>query len=225
MSTRYSLIPLLFLLLPAYKAFSLEGQELLDAQKAKLEAIGVDMNQSGKNLYDTFTNSPQKVAESGCLDQIRGIGVDAIVIDPMNLLGAVYAALKDEIMNQACSAATDFANALNEELNAKLELPYGIASIEIDGVGSVTGDGGVFKPDVQLDNEKVAQDVTKTVLESARGGNYSSRTGLIKNSTKQILKNELKKDTSDVEKQLENVIDIDKIWGGEKKDKDKGNNG
>ena len=90
---------LVAILLGSTQAFAEEettmGQALLDDQKAKLERIGVDMNQSGKELYDTFTSNPQKVVESGCLDNMRNIGLDIIVIDPANLLGALYAALKD----------------------------------------------------------------------------------------------------------------------------------
>lgn len=199
---------------------AISGQQLLDEQNKKLEQIAIDMNKSGKKLYDTFTSEPQNVAESGCLDKIRGISADVIVIDPANLLGAVYSALKDEIVSQACSAATEYANKLSEILELNLELPYGIASIEIGAGDNATGGGGAFQPDVKLDNEKVAEDVKKTVLEKARNRQYKASDNVRFSETEKRFKNTKSKSTKDAEKQLENIVDVDKIWGG----KDEGGN-
>lgn len=216
MFIKYYSIALLVLIFSFNVCAESEGQALLDEQKEALEKSGIDMNQSGKLLYDTFSNSPQTVAESGCLNNLRGVSVDAIMIDPMNMLGAVYSALKDEIMTQACSGVTDFANTLNDDLNTKLELPYGIASLEIDDIAPAAGSEGVFKPNVKLDNEKVANNVAKSVLKSVRSKNYDSRSGIIKKPVKRISQNQQITDTSDVEKKLEDAIDIGKIWGGKK---------
>lgn len=199
-----------------------EGKAILEAQKKKLEEIAIDMNQSGRELYDTFSNNPQKVAESGCLDNIRAISADAIVIDPMNILGAVYAALKDELKNQACSAATDFANKLSDELDYKLTLPYDIGSLEVGGDGSVTNDG-VFKPNVELDNEKVANDVTKSVLEKARNKKFDAKSGVKRNSRQEFIRSQKANNSKDVEKKLEDIIDLDRFFGAEKKEGE-GNN-
>lgn len=193
---------------------TITGQQLLDEQNKKLEQVAIDMNQSGKKLYDTFTSEPQNVAESGCLDSIRGISADAIVIDPANLLSAVYSALKDEVMSQACSAATEYANKLSEMLEFKLELPHEIASIEIGAGDGATGDGGIFQPNIKLDNEKVAEDVKKTVLEKARNRQYKASDNVRFSETEKRFKNTKAKSTKDAEKELENIVDIDKIWGG-----------
>ncbi|MDI4652579.1 MULTISPECIES: hypothetical protein [Pseudoalteromonas] len=196
------------------KGGEVSGQALLDEQKAKLEKLGVDMNQTGKALYDTFTSKPQKVKESGCLDSIRAINANAIVIDPMNVLSAVYSKLKDELVNSGCSAATDYANELSGLLAQKLELPYGIASLDISTSGSATGDNGVFNPDVKLDNEKVANEISNSVVKDARSNSYSAKSGLQMKGTIKRTKSTKSPNTKDAEKAIENAIDVDKFWGG-----------
>lgn len=199
------------------------GQALLDEQKEKLEKLGIDMNQTGKALYDTFTSEPQKVKESGCLDSIRAINANAIVIDPMNVLSAVYSRLKDELINSGCSAATDYANELTALLTQKLELPYGIASLDIGSSGSATGEGGVFNPKVELDNEKVAKEISDSVVKDARGNSYSAASGLKMKGTIKRTKSTKSPNTKDTEKAIENAIDVDKFWGGSNKEGDEGN--
>lgn len=208
----------------AVSAEQLSGQELLDAQKQKLEEIGIDRNKAGKDLYSSLSSEPQKVAESGCLDQIRGISVDAIVIDPTNLLGAVYSALKDELVSQGCSAATQYSNQLNDALNTKLELPHDIGTIEVGTGSSGSGDGGVFQPNVTLDNDEVAENVKDAVLNDAMQRRYNAADNVRINSTQQKFKSERAKDTSEAERKLENIIDIDKIWGGQNEGEEEGNN-
>ncbi|MEJ6534039.1 MULTISPECIES: hypothetical protein [Pseudoalteromonas] len=203
------------------------GQALLDEQKAKLEKLGVDMNQTGKALYDTFTSKPQKVKESGCLDSIRAINANAIVIDPMNVLSAVYSKLKDELVNSGCSAATDYANELSGLLAQKLELPYGIASLDISASGSATGNEGVFNPDVKLDNERVANEISNSVVKDARSNSYSAKSGLQMKGTIKRTKSTKSPNTKDAEKAIENAIDVDKFWGGSNKEgsENEGNEG
>lgn len=206
-------------------ANGVSGQALLDEQKKKLEELGINMNQTGKELYDTFTNEPQKVAESGCLDSIRAINADAIVIDPMNVLSAIYSQLKDELVNSACSAATDYANELTGLLTQKLELPYGIASLDIGSSGSVTGEDGVFNPNVTLDNERVANEISESVVKDARSNSYSAQSGLQIKGTIKRTKSTKSKNTKDAEKAIENAIDVDKFWGGKQEEGAGENNG
>ena len=197
------------------------GQALLDDQKAKLERIGVDMNQSGKELYDTFTSNPQKVVESGCLDNMRNIGLDIIVIDPANLLGALYAALKDELLNQACEAATKHANKLESKLQEKLELPYGIASVEMS---DETESDSIFQPNITIDNDKVAEDIKEGVLNQARKRGYKASDNVKFNGTQRKFRDQEAKDSSDAKEKIENIIDVDRIWGGISKEEQGGNN-
>ena len=184
------------------------GKELLEKQQKQMDELLVDMNKTGKDLYDEITNEPQGVVESGCLGSIRDIDLSVVPIDPMGILGAVYAAIKDQITDLSCSAA--------KELTGKLETPFGIVSLEASN--NPPEDQGIFKPNVIIDNEKVGKEVTEEVLEGVRNNRYNSSSGLNNTSIKEYKSNNKPRNSKDVEKKLENVIDVNKIWGGDGED-------
>lgn len=192
------------------------GKELLEKQQKQMDELLVDMNKTGKDLYDEITNEPQGVVESGCLGSIRDIDLSVVPIDPMGILGAVYAAIKDQITDLSCSAAKDFAEQANNELTGKLETPFGIVSLEASN--NPSEDQGIFKPNVIIDNEKVGKEVTEEVLEGVRNNSYNSSSGLNNTSIKEYKSNNKPRNSKDVEKKLENVIDVNKIWGGDGED-------
>ena len=49
------------------------AEQLLQQQKDTLEAMQVDLNKSGSDLYDDFTTPPQSMEESGCLTDARSL--------------------------------------------------------------------------------------------------------------------------------------------------------
>lgn len=196
--------------------------DLVALQKQQLELILVDMNQTGAAIYDTFTTDPQGVVESGCLDDLRQIDIDAITIDPTNILAAVYATLKDEIRTMGCNAANEKMNEITAKLEQNLELPHGLGTIDISqGAGIGDGSDGLSDVNVELDSDKVAADITSETLGDVRVSPYkvSQNLSAIEEVSKDKNSNPL--NSKGLEKTLEDVIDIDSFWGEKEKDEDK----
>ena len=194
------------------------GQEILEQQQEQIENIMVDINQSSKELYETMTTKPQNVVESGCLGNLRNISLDGLVVDPADLLAGVYASLKDQLYDMACSAASDFANQATEKLNASLELPYGLGKIGVSqGSGIGKDPDNIFKTEVTIDSDEVASDVTEGILKDARVSPYSVSSNVQELEERVRNKGTASKKRNEYEKKLEGMLDIDKLFGGDDK--------
>ena len=199
-----------------------KGKELIQKQKEEIENIMIDMNKTGAEIYDTLTEDPMSVAEAGCLDQIRWIDLDVMVIDPMDIWAGVYSMLKDQIYNMACEAANESINEANGILQTNLELPYSLGEISTSTPTYNTNPGGgVLDIDVDLDNDEVINDVREEIF-----GSGSQRVYDIKSDVEALRKNVKGNNykPSDREKKAEDklneVLDIKKLWGSNDKDKD-----
>lgn len=206
----------LLLLMPA-SVLADAGDDLVQQQKDQLEQILIDMNKTGASLYDAFTNDPIGVVESGCLGTLRDIDFDIIPIDPTNILGPLFARIKEEMRNIPCSAVADRMSKINESLNAQLEQPHELGSpglAQIHRVGD--GSGQVPIVNVEIDEQQVASDVTQDVLGSVRVTSWS-----VKDNVSQIHKSDSDqrnnwnkpKNSKDVDSRIEKMLDIDQLWG------------
>ena len=197
---------------------SISGEEILEHQRKQIENVMVDLNKASKDLYETMTTEPQNVVESGCLGDLRNISLDGLVVDPADLLAGVYASLKDQLYDLACNAASDFANQATEKLNASLELPYGLGKVGVSQGGGIgTDPKNIFKTEVTIDSDEVAVDVTEGVLKDARISPYSVSRNVRELQERVGDKGTASKKRNELEKNLEGMLDINKLFGGDDK--------
>jgi len=201
------------------------GEALLKQQKETIDSMMVDLNKSGKAVYDTFTSEPMGVVESGCLSDLRGISLSAIVIDPYDIQAGIYEALKDEMYNMACSAASDKMNEITAKMEQQLELPLGMGSIgpvQGSGIGSETDN--IFNTEIILDNNEAVSDITDSVLGDVRSSKYRASKNIDKIGVKKITTETKRLNSKELVEEVEKFLNVDTLWKGEKATDIKGGN-
>jgi hypothetical protein len=199
--------------------------EFIKQQKEQLNAIQVDMQKSYKSLVDEVTTVPQKVEDSGCLDGLLSIDTSIFVIDPASIWTALYAGLKDQLLNRVCNAAEEYANEATALLEFKLEAPLGIGSIGISQGNRVRDwDNLIDDSRVVLTNEEAADIVNNEVYNGdtlsvprskAWTGNDISLQGVETRQESRIREKEQKES-------LKGLLNIKNIWADKKKDEGAG---
>lgn len=134
-------------------------------QKAQIEEIWVDMNKSATYLTDELVQNPQSVIEAGCLDGIMQMDLSVITIDPYGIWNTVYAGIKDQLINMACSAVQDKINEATEYLETKLEAPMGLGSVSLQQRGRVDSFSEIQESRVLMDNSEAKNTVIKEVFD------------------------------------------------------------
>ena len=94
----------------SFSGYCLATPSIADQQKAQVQTLLADMNQSAKDVADTVISNPQNAIDAGCLSGIQGVDLSVFTIDFTNIWGAIYTTVKDKIVNQACTASTDWVN-------------------------------------------------------------------------------------------------------------------
>jgi hypothetical protein len=136
---------------------------IADAQKQQVEAILVDMNQSAQDVAGLI-DEPQSAWDAGCLDDLMSVDLSVFTIDFTNIWGALYQTMKDQIVNMACSAATDWVNQQTQQLQTQLQAPFGLGGISITQGTGINEWQSAVTGNVELDNTELNQQVSTATL-------------------------------------------------------------
>lgn len=187
-------------------------------QRRQLDEIWVDMNKSSSALVDDVMEAPKKAEEMGCLDQLKQIDLSVVTVDPRSIWSTVYAALKDRIVNRACTAINDAVNEQTARLNNRLEAPMGLGSVAIQQSGTGNGLDNFTRTRVRITDEDARREVVRDTL-----GVYPTIQSQSDTDIKIREDRETRVGTSDRERRtaeqedLERVLDFNRLW---KKDTD-----
>lgn len=133
-------------------------------QKKQVEEIWIDMNQSVSTLTDELVTNPDKAIEAGCLDDIMQLDLSVITVDPYGVWNTVYAGLKDELMNMACSAVEEKLNEATAYLDLKLEAPMGLGSVSLGQSGHAQSFSDAQDARVHMNNNEARDEVINQVF-------------------------------------------------------------
>ncbi|MEL0638657.1 hypothetical protein V6259_18100 [Marinomonas sp. TI.3.20] len=98
-------------------------------ERSVIDDAAKQKNETEKSAFDAIADQAfapeEKMASSGCLDNMMGLNLNASLIDPRNLLMANFSAMfQQKITAMACSMATAAINkqvtALNSTLNDQM---------------------------------------------------------------------------------------------------------
>ena len=132
--------------------------------KEQVEAIWVDMNKSATYLTDELIQNPDSAIEAGCLNDIMQVDLSVITVDPYGIWNSVYAGLKDQLMNMACSAVEDKLNEASAYLDAKLEAPMGLGSVSLGQSGRANSFSDLQESRVYMNDREAQEAVVEKVF-------------------------------------------------------------
>jgi len=184
---------------------------IADQQKAQVQTLLADMNQSAKDVADTIISDPQNAIDAGCLDGIQGIDLSVFSVDFTNIWGALYGSIKDQIINQACTAATDWVNSQTAALDTTLEAPFGLGSISISQGSALTEWQSALSTDVEMDSTELATQVTTDTLGQVPAP------GIVSGAVKKASANQTTPghDKEEWEEKIEDALDVKQLWKDE----------
>jgi len=160
-------VKILIICLPVLILFSspsIATPSLAEQQKEQIRTLLADMNQSAKEVADTVISEPQSAEDAGCLSDVQGIDLSLFTVDLLNVWGALYDTIKDQIISGTCDAATNYINQQSGQLDTNLEAPFGLGSISISQSSAIDDWQSVVTSDVELDNTELVTKVTTDTL-------------------------------------------------------------
>lgn len=181
---------------------------IAEQQAEQIEQILVDMNQSAKEVADTVISDPQNAIDAGCLDDIQGIDLSVFTVDFTNIWGPLYQQIKDQLINAACSASTDWVNQQTAMLDGTLTAPLGLGSISISQGSAVDEWQSVVATDVEMDSAELIDQVSTDTLGKIPG------VGTIGGSTNRVSsqKQTPSSDKSEYEAKIKEMLDVKQLW-------------
>ncbi|MFA0809394.1 hypothetical protein [Microbulbifer epialgicus] len=187
---------------------SIGSTSIADQQKQQVETLLADMNQSAKEVADTVISDPQSAIDGGCLSDIQSIDLSVFAVDFTNTWGALYNTIKDEIINQGCTAATDWVNSQTAALDTSLQAPFGLGSISVSQGTALTDWQSALATDVEMDSTELATQVTTETLGQV------PPPGIVSGAVKKASANQ---DTpghnkEEWEEKLEDALDFKTLW-------------
>jgi hypothetical protein len=181
---------------------------IADQQKQQVQTLLADMNQSAKEVADTVISDPQNAIDAGCLSGIQGIDLSVFSVDFTNIWGALYNSIKDQIVNQACSAATDWVNNQTAALDTQLQAPFGLGSISISQGSALNDWQSALSTDVEMDSTELATKVTTDTLGQVPAPGIVS--GAVKKAS--ATQDTPGHNKEDWEEKIEDALDVQTLW-------------
>jgi hypothetical protein len=187
---------------------SVADPSIADQQKEQVQTLLADMNQSAKDVADTIISDPQNAIDAGCLDGIQGIDLSVFSVDFTNIWGALYGSIKDQIINQACTAATDWVNSQTAALDTTLEAPFGLGSISVSQGTALTEWQSALSTDVEMDSTELATQVTTDTLGQVPAP------GIVSGAVKKATANQTTPghNKEEWEEKIEDALDVKQLW-------------
>lgn len=187
---------------------SAAAPSIADQQKAQVQTLLADMNQSAKDVADTVISDPQNAIDAGCLSSIQGIDLSVFSVDFTNIWGALYSTIKDQIINQACTAATDWVNNQAAALDTTLQAPFGLGSISVSQGAALTDWQSALSTDVKMDSTELATQVTTDTLGQVPAP------GIVSGAVKKASANQTTPghDKEEWEDKIEDALDVKQLW-------------
>jgi len=181
---------------------------IADQQEAQVQTILADMNQSAKDVADTVISDPQNAIDGGCLSGIQGIDLSVFSIDFTNIWGALYSSIKDQIINQACTASTDWVNNQTSALDTTLQAPFGLGSISVSQGSALNDWQSALSADVEMDSTELATQVTTDTLGQVPAP------GIVSGAVKKASANQSTPghDKEEWEGKIKDALDVKQLW-------------
>ncbi|MCH9665909.1 MAG: hypothetical protein K0U41_08710 [Gammaproteobacteria bacterium] len=177
-------------------------------QNQAVQEIMVALNQSSNEIGQQIFTEPQRAADAGCLDGIKGIDLSVFRIDITSAWTALTSQIKDQILNGTCSAATDWANEQTTALDTNMDIPYGLGNISLSQ-GNAVGDWqSVIKQDVEMTSEELSQRVTTGTLGQVPNRTIPSAAADTLGSNENTPSN----DKEELEKELPKILNFKQLW-------------
>ena len=183
-------------------------ESIADAQRAQIQTLLAGMNQNAKEVADTVISEPQNAIDAGCLSDIQGIDLSVFTVDFTNIWGVLYNALKDQILNQVCTAASDWVNSQNAGLDTTLQAPFGLGSAGLSQGTALNDWQSALSADVEMDSTEIATQVTTDTLGQV------PPPGVIRGAVKKASGNQTTPghDKEAWESQIQDALDVKQLW-------------
>lgn len=135
-----------------------------EQQAEAVRQVMVALNQSSNEIGQQIFSEPQRAADAGCLDGIKGIDLSVFTVDFTSAWSALTREIKDRILNGTCSAAADWANEQAAALETSMEGPMGMGSITLSQGTAIDDWQSVTREDVELSDSELSTKVTTGTL-------------------------------------------------------------
>lgn len=141
-----------------------QNDSVAEQQRDAVRQIMVALNQSSNEIGQEIFSEPQRASDAGCLDGIKGIDLSVFQVDITSVWAALASAVKDNILNSTCNAASDWANEQTAALETSLDAPFGLGSISLSQGNAIDDWQSVTREDVELSAAELANKVTTGTL-------------------------------------------------------------
>lgn len=148
--------------------------DIIAAQNAATDTHITNINSAAKTVLDSIVSTPQTAKDAGCLDGILGLDLQLFAVDITNIWGPLYNQFKQQLLSQACSAATDYVNAQTAQLTGKLSGTLG--GITITRGTAITDWQSVVRSDVNLSSAALTNLISTGTLGEVPPSVGSTRT-------------------------------------------------
>lgn len=182
-------------------------QTVAEQQRSQIDALMANLNTDAKNVVDTVVSAPQDAIDSGCLDGILGLDLSVFSVDLTNLWGPLYDQFKNQLLSQACSAATDYVNSQTAQLATTLNTPLG--GVSLTQGSAITDWNSVVRSNVTLSNTELNNRITTGLL-----GDIPTQTPSTTAPT-QINSSEVSEITDKITPagDVKTALDLKSLWG------------
>lgn len=185
-----------------------EQTSVADQQAQAVRDIMVALNQSSNEIGQQIFTEPQRAADAGCLDGIKGIDLSVFRVDITSAWTALTSQIKDQILNGTCSAASDWANDQTAALETSMDAPYGLGNISLTQGNAVTDWQSVTKQDVELTAAELAQKVTTGTLGQVPNRTIPSAAA----DTIESNENTPSSDKEGLEAEMPQILNFKQLW-------------
>ena len=198
----------IFSLLPVFHINTVHAATIAEQQKQQVQMLLADMNQSAKEVADNVISEPQSAMDAGCLSSIQGVDLGVFTVDYTNIWGAIYNSLKDQIVNSACDASSNWVNSQTAALDSTLQMPFGMGSISVTQGSTINDWQSALSTDVEMDSTELATQVTTDTLGQVPAP------GIVSNAVKKANANKTTPghNKKDWEAELEDMLDVKQLW-------------
>lgn len=145
-----------------------------EQQREDVSQLMADLNTDAKSVVDQVVSAPQDAIDSGCLGGILGLDLSVFSVDLTNLWAPLYSQFKQQLLSQACSAATDYVNSQTAQLATTLNTPLG--GVSLTQGTAITDWQSVVRTDVTLSNTELNDKITTGLLGDIPATSASTRT-------------------------------------------------
>lgn len=145
-----------------------------EQQREDVSQLMADLNTDAKSVVDQVVSAPQDAIDSGCLGGILGLDLSVFSVDLTNLWAPLYSQFKQQLLSQACSAATDYVNSQTAQLATTLNTPLG--GVSLTQGTAITDWQSVVRTDVTLSNTELNNKITTGLLGDIPATSASTRT-------------------------------------------------